>query len=214
MKKLYPFILLAFLVACSDMPLRSEKKIKENKVEDQIQSAELERWDLKSRLSLSSEKGNGTVTFLWTQDQDRYHMRFIMPFGRGSYILKSSIADGAYLLTAKNEVFYADDAETLLKQSIGWHVPLSGFKYWVRGLPEPGVELIQQQYDGQGRVVKMQQADWEINIKRYMKVDGIYLPAKIFMHNAYFTLKLVIQTWDTSSRPIIPKRNFSLVISP
>ena len=193
MKKTYLLILLAFLAGCSEVPLRPDIDIDLQNQREQIQ-----RWNLNGRLSLSSEKESGTVTFHWTQDYERYLMRFIAPLGQGSYALRGGEGDGVYLLTAKNKVLRAEDAETLLKQSVGWHVPVSGFRYWVRGLPEPWGDVRDQKFDGQGRVVEMQQAGWNINIKRYMDVDGIDLPAKVFMHNDHFKLKLIIQTWDTT----------------
>ena len=193
MKKTYLLILLAFLAGCSEVPLRPDSDIDLQNQREQIQ-----RWNLNGRLSLSSEKESGTVTFHWTQDYERYLMRFIAPLGQGSYALRGGEGDGVYLLTAKNKVLRAEDAETLLKQSVGWHVPVSGFRYWVRGLPEPQGDVRDQKFDGQGRVVEMQQAGWNINIKSYMDVDGIDLPDKIFMQNDHFKLKLIIQTWDTT----------------
>jgi outer membrane lipoprotein LolB len=194
-KKIYLLILLAFLAGCSDIPTRS---VKDNDVERQKQREQIHSWNLNGRLSLTSEKESGTVTFYWAQDQERYLMRFIAPLGRGTYALRGGEGNGVYLLTTKNEVLRADDAESLLKQSVGWHVPISGFKFWVRGLPEPGVDLGDQQFDDQGRVVEMQQADWHISIKRYMDADGVDLPAKIFMQNDIFKVKLIVQSWDTT----------------
>ncbi len=193
MKKIYLLILLAFLTGCSDIPSRPGK---DNNLERQNQREQIQRWNVNGRLSLSSEKENGTVTFHWTQDYERYLMRFIKPLGQGTYALRGGEGDGVYLLTEKNKVLHADDAEILLKQSVGMYVPLSGFRYWVRGLPEPGVDVMDQQFDDLGRVVEMQQADWDISIKRYMDVDGIDLPAKIFMNNDHFKVRLIIQNWD------------------
>jgi len=68
----------------------------------------------------------------------------------------------------------------------------------VRGLQEPGIDMTNQQVDEQGRITERQQADWNISIKRYMDVDGLDLPGKIFMHNDHVKLKLIIQTWDTN----------------
>ena len=195
MKKTYLLFLLAFLVACSEAPLRPDRGIDldlQNKRE-QIQS-----WKLNGRLSITSEKESGTVSFYWSQDYERYLMSFIAPLGQGAFALRGGEGDGVYLLTAQDEVLHADDAETLLKQSVGWHVPVSGFKYWVRGLQEPGVDVTNQKFDDQGLITEMQQADWSISIKRYMDVDGLDLPAKVFMHNDHVKLKLIIQTWDTT----------------
>ena len=194
MKKSYFLILLVFLTGCSEIPSRSER---DSDIEQQNQREQIKRWNLNGRLSLTSKKESGTLTFHWTQDYDRYLMRFIAPLGQGTYALRGGEGNGVYLQTAKNKVLHADDAESLLRQSVGWYVPVSGFRYWVRGLPEPGVEMTNQQFDKQGRISEMQQADWGISIKRYMDVDGVGLPNKIFMQNDHIKLKLIIQSWDT-----------------
>ncbi len=164
----------------------------------QNQREQIQSWKLNGRLSITSEKESGTVSFYWSQDYERYLMSFIAPLGQGTFALRGGEGDGVYLLTAQDEVLHADNAETLLKQSVGWYVPVSGFKYWVRGLQEPGVDVTNQQLDGNGLITEMQQADWNIRIKRYMDVEGLDLPAKIFMHNDHVKLKLIIQTWDTT----------------
>ncbi len=195
MKKTYLLFLLAFLVACSETPVRPDRGID---LDLQNQREQIQSWKLNGRLSITSEKESGTVSFYWSQDYERYLMSFIAPLGQGTFALRGGEGDGVYLLTAQDEVLHADNAETLLKQSVGWYVPVSGFKYWVRGLQEPGVDVTNQQLDGNGLITEMQQADWNIRIKRYMDVEGLDLPAKIFMHNDHVKLKLIIQTWDTT----------------
>lgn len=193
MKNTCLLILLVFLVACSEAPVRPDRGID---LDLQNQREQIQSWKLNGRLSITSEKESGTVTFRWSQDDEAYLMSFIAPLGQGTFALRGGEEDGVYLLTAKNQILHADNAETLLQQTVGWHVPVGGFRYWVRGLPEPGVDMVNQQVDEHGRVTEMQQADWNISIKRYMDVDGLDLPAKIFMHNDHVKLKLIIQTWD------------------
>jgi len=194
-KKTYLLFLLAFLVACSETPVRPDRGID---LDLQNQREQIQSWKLNGRLAITSEKESGTVSFYWSQDHERYLMSFIAPLGQGTFALRGGEGDGVYLLTAQDEVLHADDAETLLKQSVGWHVPVSGFKYWVRGLQEPGVDVTNQHFDDKGLITEMQQADWNISIKRYMDVDGLDLPGKVFMHNDHVKLKLIIQTWDTT----------------
>jgi outer membrane lipoprotein LolB len=188
-------ILLAFLVACSEVPVRPDRGID---LDLQNQREQIQSWKLNGRLSITSEKESGTVTFHWSQDDEAYLMSFNAPLGQGTFALRGGEEDGVYLLTAENNILHADNAETILQQTVGWHVPVSGFRYWVRGLQEPGIDMINQQVDDQGRITEMQQADWNISIKRYMDVDGLDLPGKIFMHNDHVKLKLIIQTWDTN----------------
>lgn len=194
MKKIYFLILLVFFSGCSGSLL-----VRENisRVERQDQLQQIKSWKLKGRLALTTPRESWTVTFHWSQDHDRYLMQFIAPLGQGTYALRGGEGDGVYLLTAKNEVLYADDAESLLRQTVGWHVPLSGFRYWVRGLPEPEMNIIDLQFDEQGRVKEVKQDDWRIIISRYIDVGEVNLPHRIFMQNDRLKLKLVIREWDT-----------------
>ena len=187
--------MLAFLAGCSEVPTRSAGQ---NDIERQNLLEQIKRWNLKGRLSLTSKKESGTASFHWSQDNERFLMRFIAPLGQGTYALRGGEGNGVYLLTSKNKVLRANNAETLLEQSVGWQIPLSGFRYWIRGLSKPGIKSKNTIYDVQGRVTEMQQADWHISIKRYMDVEGVDLPAKIFIQNDHFKLKLIIQTWDTN----------------
>ena len=186
--------MLAFLAGCSEVPLAPGNAVG---TERQNQLEQIKRWKLKGRLALTTPKESWTVKFRWSQDYDRYLMQFIAPLSQGTYALRGGDEGGVYLLTAKNEVFRGDDAESLLRQTVGWHVPISGFRYWVRGLPEPGVDMVNQKFDEQGRIAEMQQEDWHISISRYIDVGGIRLPSKVFVQNDRFKLKLVIHEWDT-----------------
>lgn len=187
-------MMLMLFVGCSKVPLIPEST---SGAERQNNLEQITRWKLKGRLALTTLNESWTVTLRWSQDYDRYLMQFVAPLGQGTYALRGGEGSGVYLLTAKNEVFRADDAESLLKQTVGWHVPMSGFRYWVRGLPEPGVEILNREFDDQGRISEMQQKDWHISLSRYIDVDGVRLPGKVFMQNDHFKLKLVIHEWDT-----------------
>ena len=186
--------MLVFFVGCSKISLIPEST---SGAERQNKLEQITRWKLKGRLALTTPNESWTVTLRWSQDYDRYLMQFVAPLGQGTYALRGGEGSGVYLLTAKNEVFRADDAESLLKQTVGWHVPMSGFRYWVRGLPEPGVEILNREFDDQGRISEMQQEDWHISLSRYIDVDGVRLPGKVFMQNDHIKLKLVIHEWDT-----------------
>ena len=187
-------LLLVFAAGCTNVQSVPDST---SLAERMSRLQQIQRWKLNGRLALSSEQESWTVSFHWSQDHDRYLMHFIAPFGQGTYALRGE-ETGIYLLTAKDKVLYAKNAEGLLKQTLGWDVPLSGFKYWVRGLHEPEADIENQLFDNLGRITDFQQSDWRISILRYMNVDGVDLPGKIFMQNDHFKLKLVIQDWDTS----------------
>ncbi len=184
------------MVSCADSPFKED-------VSEDVQEArqkalyKLQTWTLKARLAIQTEQDGWTVTFHWVQDDDLYTMRFITPFGKGTYELKGD-RNGVSLLTAENQLLQADNPERLLLDNLGWKVPFDGLKYWVRGLPEPGIDPENLVRDNKGRITDLQQSGWRISILRYAEVKGIDLPGKIFMQNDRFKLRLVIQDWKTT----------------
>jgi len=113
-------ILLAFFVACSEVPVRPDRGID---LDLQNQREQIQSWKLNGRLSITSERESGTVTFHWSQDDEAYLMSFNAPLGQGTFALRGGEEDGVYLLTAENKILHADNAENILQQTVGWHVP-------------------------------------------------------------------------------------------
>ncbi|MGH8120912.1 MAG: lipoprotein insertase outer membrane protein LolB, partial [Gammaproteobacteria bacterium] len=79
------------------------------------------------------------------------------------------------------------------------NVPLHGLKYWVMGVPEPGIETDNLLLDDKGRMTDLQQSGWRISISRYSEFNGKELPSKLFMQNDRFQLRLVVLAWKTTT---------------
>lgn len=188
MKNTSFLILLVLLSGCLGVPTRYQ-----NDINITHQAEKITQWHLTGRLAISTKKESGTVILHWSQQEDNYVMRFILPLGQGSYLL-SSDETGSALSTAKDQVFYAQDAEALVQQFLGWSIPTNSFKYWVRGLAEPHIGVAEKQFDQHGRITKMRQRGWDINIKH--DTSGIILPDKIFLQNHLVNIRLAIQHWD------------------
>lgn len=159
--------------------------------------AELTRWQFKGRIAIQKEKQGWTASFHWRQDQQDYLLRVFAPLGRGSYQI-SGDADGAVMQTANNSIVHADDPETLLREKLGWNIPLSALKYWVRGLPEPGKKNVSLLLDEKGRLAELSQSGWLVRFSRYIRSGEYELPAKISMQNNNMKVRLVIKDWKTS----------------
>lgn len=188
-EKTYLLLVIILLASCTNQPPIEQQNSTHIRQPIKV-------WDLNARLFVSDNKQSGTVNLHWRQNNDDYQIRFVLPFLQGSYTLQKNSESGISLLTAKNRLLQADDATELLLQTTGLYVPIDSFKYWVRGLSNPGMEIIGQQFDTHQRLVEMQQGGWNISIKRYTNVNGLDLPSKIFAVNEQFRLKLSISHWD------------------
>lgn len=155
----------------------------------------LHNWELKGRIAIQLEQEAWSASVYWHQQQEVYNLRIIAPLGQGTYELYGD-QSGVSLRTAENKLFEAKDVESLLREHLGWYVPLSGLVYWVRGVPEPGNKAETLLLDKRGRMINLTQSGWHVSCTRYLS-RGIYtLPGKIIMENDKLKLRLVIRDWD------------------
>ena len=201
MKFIIPLLLAALsLVGCAEMSPYLIGRISDASAWD-TRKAELEQfssWTMTGRVAVQSDKEGWSATLHWDQDDENYVMRFIAPLGQGTYELEGDTVQVS-LLTAENRIYNAQDPENLMQDNLGWSVPLHGLKYWVRGIPEPGVEHDNLVLDEQGRMTDLQQSGWRISILRYMQLENTDLPGKLFMSNDRFKLRIVVAGWKTGT---------------
>ena len=194
------YISVVFIVVlisgCSQLPERLTESNSSRWLEHQVALSVIESWNIKGRIAIKNNKESGTLTLHWKQqDPTVYELRFIAPFGQGTYLLSGSEA-GVSMTGPKQLYLTAASAEELIYRSLGWSVDLKGLKYWVRGMPEPGVRHNQLLLDEQGRLVDMEQSGFHINVGRYTELNGVSLPEKLSVKNEDVQLKLVIQSWE------------------
>lgn len=200
MKKLLSLLLVVWMTGgCADLAYISpgaepQGPSWESRLEDLYK---LQQWSIRGHLAVQAGNEGWSATLYWDQDRQNYIMRFIAPLGQGTYELSGDLGKVS-LLTADNKLYQATDAESLLQNNLGWYVPLHGLKYWVTGAPEPGIATDNLLLDDKGRMTDLQQAGWRISISRYSEFRGKELPAKLFMQNDRFQLRLVVLDWKTT----------------
>ena len=106
---------------------------------------------------------------------------------------------------------YAENAESALRDAVGFAIPLKGLESWIRGLPMKKSPYSTEQGDD-GRLKSVSQNDWQINYLDYFeRVDAVRgLPRKIYLKHDLLALKLVIEHWQkpleeaVSYEPLFP----------
>lgn len=198
MKRFLSLSLVALLAGCAEvatLPSAGEANVFAWDLRQQALS-KLESWSIRGRVAVQTENEGWSATLHWDQRPASYKMRFIAPLGQGTYQLQGDEKLVSFL-TAKNELYLADNPEKLLQNNLGWSVPLHGLKYWIKGVPEPGIENENLLVDDQGRMTDLRQSGWQISISRYTDFNGTQMPSKLFMQNDRIKLRLVIQDWQT-----------------
>jgi len=159
----------------------------------QVQVSNINRWQLNAHFAIASESEAWSARVYWQQHPADYALRFTAPLGQGVMRLRGN-PNGVQLQTAQQQTLYADSPETLLQQATDLTIPISYLYYWVRGLPAPDSPA-RYALDAQGRLQRLQQADWTVEYATYAEVANIDLPRKLFLQNPEFQGKIVISEW-------------------
>jgi outer membrane lipoprotein LolB len=154
-------------------------------------------WVISGRLGIQTEDEGWHVSFHWQQgNAELYHINLSGPLGQESAELQGT-AHGVTLLLSDGHSISAMDPDELLERQFGWHLPVKGLYYWVRGLPMPHTAETHA-LDGRGRLYWLKQAGWHISYRRYGDVAGKAFPTKIFLDSPQVKVRLVIDEWTLS----------------
>ena len=87
------------------------------------------------------------------------------------------------------------DPSFLIWRITGWQIPVEHFPMWVKGQHQPDAKVLTSP---QGWINQLQPScvncgDWLINYDNYKKINQIWLPHKIILHNKENNSKLIIR---------------------
>ena len=196
MKPLFLLILLVWLQGCSVAPISDNGRGTQLWPVRQQALEQIRTWHLSGRVAVSAEEEAFTATLVWKQgDAGVYELRLIAPFSQGTVRLDGD-ASGVVMRTSESgAALYAPDAESILFQQFGWHVPVDALRYWVRGIPAPDSHA-EKVLDNDGRLLELKQSGWQVRFLRYAQVGQWQLPEKIFLERDSVSVRIVIQDWQ------------------
>ena len=102
------------------------------------------------------------------------------------------------MVTAKKESFSSDNVQELTREVLGWDLPLTGLRYWVLGLADPGVPVTSLERDEQLRIKQLAQRDWQIDYLAYSGDSA--LPSSMVLRHSDLRMRLIIDGWKFPSR--------------
>ena len=155
-------------------------------------AGQLNTWQVQGRMAVIENNESWPASVHWGQAQDHYSVELIGPLGQGRISVRGN-AEQVELVT-EQERLHASDADALLTEATGLHIPVSGLKYWIRGIPDPNSQarLVR---DGQGRIVRIEQNGWRIDYPNRIQVQGIDLPKRIQAQQDKIQVKIAITEW-------------------
>ncbi|WP_347332090.1 lipoprotein insertase outer membrane protein LolB [Marinimicrobium locisalis] len=165
-------------------------------------ASELHSWTLSGKLGARVPNDSGSARVRWKQQHGDYRIDLSGPFGQGRIIIDTT-ASGVRLRQGGEPPMEAADAESLLWQATGWHLPVEELTYWVRGIPAPNSEHDILARTEAGLISQLRQRGWHLSYEEYQRVrqhtrQGVKtlpLPGRIVAERDDTRLTLIVYDW-------------------
>ncbi len=179
--------------ACAMKPRRDDVGWRPVTIDDSVQ---VDRFRIVGRLAVSDGRDGGSASFLWTQRGDDYEFELRQPVSQRTWRLRGD-RDGAVLEGGDEGPRRADSAEWLLREALGWEVPVLALQSWVRGLASASMPVQAETRDEHGRLRGLEQGGWRVEYRGWL--DGGAWPTRIQAQQPPYSVRLSVQNWFVPS---------------
>lgn len=176
------------LFSCSSTP----EVISPDKYEhvSQIQS-----FEAKGKVAIFTPDKRESVNFHWQQDKNKYQIRFTTFLG-----LEVAYLEGDHqnlTIKADGREFKSTEPEVLLKEVVGWQIPLKHLSHWLIGNPRG---VVMSKHEGSELAKKVlarisSQQEWMITYDHYLPIHKLHLPDKINLKQYQYKINMSINQW-------------------
>lgn len=118
------------------------------------------------KLALRGPNESLSVRFRWQQTGESYDLELWGPFGQGRTRLVGD-AEQMAVLDGQGQVLSQGLPDVVVRQQIGWDLPLLALVSWAQGKPTDRAPVSEVSRDDQGRYVGFVQENWRIQYLAY-----------------------------------------------
>lgn len=203
-------VLLAFLGGCAttvQLP-GGEQNLSQTPPANWLQREKslhgLTDWQLQGKLAVTQPKRSDTAIInQWRQHGATFKLAFSSTFmGLGSTQL-SGDPSFVELTTSDGRNYVSAQPQKLLKQQLGWSLPLADLRFWIKGIPNPsqGSKLY---FSDQGHLQRLEQGGWAVHFRRpKVFIAGLpALPSLITANKGKVRIRVAVLQWKR-----LPKDN-------
>ncbi|GAC1328631.1 MAG: hypothetical protein NVSMB15_00250 [Steroidobacteraceae bacterium] len=149
----------------------------------------LDSWRLDGRAAVAVGTQGWQANLNWQQQGDSTMVHLAGPLGVGALVLKRT-GDGLSL----NGAAPSSTVLAQLRERLGFELPLDQLRFWLLGVPDPRAAF-ELERNPQGRVLRLTQSDWIIDIDRYMPFEGDVLPAHLVLSREGVRVRIAVDHW-------------------
>lgn len=151
-------------------------------------------FDFSGRVLVSFEGRAFSSALRWQHAPGRDEIWLLSPVGQAlAHIVDGG--SGALLTAADQRQYRAESAEGLTRRALGWELPVTNLKYWVRGDVAPGSAVDAIERGDDQRIARLEQSGWRVTLAYYPAQEYGGLPRRLDLVGGSQEIRLVIDTW-------------------
>lgn len=152
-----------------------------------------QRWTISARLSVRMDNRAWSGSLRWRQSPEDFVFTVYAPLGQGALQLKGD-NQAVRFRSADGRDFLAEDLPTMVRDELGFDLPVISLRDWIRGLPaRSGGAFIRRGQDQEIRSIK--QGEWTVEYRSYQTLAGQIIPRKMRVYNDSYELRIVVYDW-------------------
>ena len=157
-----------------------------------------ENWEFKGRIAVKAGDEGFNGKFNWAQQGNAFSATVGGPLGMGTVRIEG---DGQVItLTDKDGAeTILHDPEVELRWRYGWTIPVTSFRFWALGVPDPG-QPSSTEFDDEGYLSRLEQSGWIVEISGYREGGGQQMPRTLAATNPETRVRMVIDRWLSFDR--------------
>ncbi len=155
--------------------------------------AGVDEFEFAGRIGVHAGDEGFNGQFWWRQDGVVFRVRISGPLGVGTVFINGDRRE-ITVTDADGVVTELHDAEADLRQMYGWTIPVTSLRFWALGIPDPASPA-EIEFDDAGRLAKLHQRNWQVDITQYSEGAGQLLPRRLTAVNNDVKVRLVIDHW-------------------
>jgi outer membrane lipoprotein LolB len=155
----------------------------------------VDNYRFNGQLAAATATDGFSAALRWQQQGAVSDLLLRAPLGVGGAHL---FYDGALLrvTAADGSQLEGDAAHAELVRLLGFEPPLASLRYWLLGVPDPGVPGATETLDDTQRLSRLQQGDWRIDYDEYLRNQARWLPRRVAIQHGALRLRLRVSNWQ------------------
>jgi len=134
-----------------------------------LKHAQLTQWRYSAKVGVVTPDSSDQANMVWLYDESdvdsKNNIRLYGPLGIGAIRIEFD-ERGVQLSDKKGVIHQGSNAEQLLRQIVGWSIPVDALQFWLFSLPQPE-QTFKYQLDEQKQLKVLSQFGWRIEYSSY-----------------------------------------------